>query len=223
MSPTRKQLKSELDTRICEFLKNSGIQKKQLVYEWKGWNEKNAIRLFQWFHEDLRMVLDKNDMPGIRLCIERILSWGGINKNKRNAGMFDDRFPKLLKQLDVQEGVLTANVIDARLSSWTKVLAAYAPDKFCIYDSRVAIALRFLFRDKDWFIPNPQGKNVQNTADKLGKGADPEGSYREYLTLLQNANPNDPGKYEKKLFMLGGVLAEMYAQNPNLWNQASNW
>lgn len=223
MSPIQ-QFKHDLDARIPEFLNNSGISKKRMAYEWKGWNEKNANRLFQWFHEDLKKALDKkNDKRGLKMCIERILSWGGINKNKKNANMFDKRFPKMLKQLDMQHGVLTTNVIDTRLSSWTKVLAAYDPSQFCIYDSRVAIALRFLFRDKNWFIPDPQGKNVKNAANKLGKGGDPEGSYREYTTLLQKASPDNPGKYEKKLFMLGGALVEMYAQDPNLWDHAANW
>ena len=227
MSPIKKN-KSGLDTRICVFLSNSGIQKEQLAYKWKGWNENNAVKLFSWFHKDLRAALDKDDDHEISLCIERILAWGGINKNKKNTKMIDERFPEMLRNLDIQDGNLNQEDIDDSLPSWTKVLAAYAPDEFCIYDSRVAIALRFLIRDKEWFIPYPYGQNTMAAYKELKKIFDkknwltPKESYWEYLDLLRNASPDNPGKYEKQLFMLGGVLAEMCATDPPRWNKALN-
>lgn len=224
MRPTQNQSIIDLDARINGFLKNSGIKKEQLAYKWKGWDETSSKKLFQMFHEDLRNALDNNVNPEISLCIERILAWGGINKNKKNAKMIDERFPNMLRKLDTQDGNLNQEDIDDSLPSWTKVLAAYAPDKFCIYDSRVAIALRFLIRDKEWFIPEPKGQNTQAAADALGNdnSLSAEQSYREYLDLLRNASPDNPGKYEKQLFMLGGVLAEMCATDPPRWNKALN-
>lgn len=214
---------TDLNARINTFLTNSGIQVNQLVYEWKGWDEVSACKLFQWFRDDLKKALDNQNTHEIQMCIERILSWGGINKTKKSANMFENSFPIFLLELHRRNGNLDRDLIDTRLPSWTKVLAAYDPEQFCIYDSRVAIALRFLFRNDNWFIPSPQRNDARHLANTIGRGSEPIETYRDYLTLLRNACPGNPGSYEKKLFMLGGVLTDMHANFPNLWAQAAQW
>lgn len=212
-----------LNTRINSFLNHSGIQANQLDYEWNGWDEGHACKLFQWFRDDLREALDKKNMHEIQMCIERILSWGGINKNKKIVNMFKNHFSVLLLELHRRNGALDRDLIDMRLPSWTKVLAAYDPEQFCIYDSRVAIALRFLFRKDNWFIPVSQKTNAGLLASTMGRGSEPIETYLDYLDLLRNASPGNPGTYEKKLFMLGGVLTDMYANNPDQWKDATDW
>ena len=196
----------------------------QLSYEWKGWDETHACRLFQWFHDDLMEALAQNNMHEIRMCIERILVWGGINKTPKTANMFEYRLPCLLRKLHDRHGVLSRELMDDSISSWTKVLAAYDPKKFCIYDSRVAIALSFLFRNRIWFIPWSYDNDLTNAIqDNVPENDNKYQDYLIYSELVRNADPDNPGKYERKLFMLGGVLKEMNAANPNLWVQAVNW
>lgn len=137
------------------------------------------------------------------------------------------------------------------LASWTKILAAYKPEEFWIYDSRVAIALRFLnqFLEKkyaqqkrgDWYTPVPKKDDDDGDTsylqEKIGKGVYTDDSrekqakrcYQDYCDLLRktgriehdrNAAGADAANLkssdeissscEKKLFMLGGLLNDLY-------------
>ena len=119
------------------------------------------------------------------------------------------------------------------LASWTKVLAAYKPDKFCIYDSRVAISLRFLnillpvdkrFARGDWYTPAPnKDDDTKNLQKGIGPGVNTEfatttkyasACYQEYCNFINNQIINDrtiaPKYFEKRLFVLGGLLNDLY-------------
>jgi hypothetical protein len=113
------------------------------------------------------------------------------------------------------------------LETWTKVLAAYDPARFWIYDARVALALLFLSRcgilaNYSWFIPKPSSKNIQRICEEINNNnlnaedADPKESYRRYLDILLRQEPNGRGRletashFEKKLFMLGGAIRDRY-------------
>lgn len=79
-----------------------------------------------------------------------------------------------------------------RIASWSKILAAFMPGTYCIYDSRVANALSSEFekagKQDYWTIPSPRGGNL-----KKGQYDVPECYYR-YHTLLQSL----AGKQEVK-------------------------
>lgn len=95
----------------------------------------------------------------------------------------------------------------SRIAFWSKVLAAYQPGVFFIYDSRVAIALSFISLVLDstcyWIIPNDPGATINNksfirfegmsirnaiqanlNARQINIGADPNSCYHLYLELL---------------------------------------
>lgn len=111
------------------------------------------------------------------------------------------------------------------LGTWTKVLAAYDPRRFWIYDARVALALRFLHVDNySWYMPNPYSPYITELVSNShpnhqlnNDDATALDSYRQYLTLLlsQELNGNHSkirtaSHFEKRLFMLGGVLRDRY-------------
>ena len=244
---------ADLDARINTFLNNSGISPRRLIYNWKEESETDAVFRFQRYHACISEALQNDSHSQLKCCIESILAWGNISVAKETRERYSailfglNAFGRSRFTITVGEQELTIdpscpicyefikttsgklnrpkNNPPTRLSAWTKILAAYDPTRFCIYDSRVAIALRFLFRGDKWFIPDQYNNNNHTIplAATIGRGTEPEESYRDYLTLLQNACPGNPGTYEKKLFMLGGVLTDMYANNPNLWIQASGW
>lgn len=122
------------------------------------------------------------------------------------------------------------------LASWTKILAAYKPDEFWIYDSRVAIALRFLNQflrktytptryESEWYTPAPKTSDGDGDTRKLqkiiGEGAYASANrrihasrcYQDYCNLLKKNN--NPSLLEKKLFMLGGLLNDLSELNAN--------
>ena len=111
------------------------------------------------------------------------------------------------------------------LSGWTKVLAAYDNTRFWIYDSRVAIALSFLYRDINWYIPpandqggkHPQLVNIINAINSrregMGTTLSPEDSYCLYLRRM--GETQNPCHIEKLLFMLGGFLGNKCVDQNN--------
>ena len=59
--------------------------------------------------------------------------------------------------------------------------------KYFIYDSRVAIALKFLIREYDWFIPKRRNDVVGSYLRQVYKNALTESeSYVKYSELLSN-------------------------------------
>ena len=106
------------------------------------------------------------------------------------------------------------------LSTWTKVLAAYDPTRFWIYDARVALALRYLgYR---WFIPESRSHlKIMATIinEETPNLVNEYNSYNKYLSLLlqQETQRDSAAKiiqtashFEKRLFMLGGAIRDRY-------------
>lgn len=193
------QLINALNTGIRE---HPGLEHR-LVYCWRGMDAEATDHQFADFHQRLtRVVRRRNpDLELIRgIIVEIIHTWGGIS----NYTGLADRYPRLLLELDEDHPVSSPSVTP--VSSWSKVLAAYDPEQYNIYDSRVAAALRILIPDTRWFLPVPHGENRQALFGYLGRRGQlsQADSYALYLEMLHETG--DPLGYERKLFMFGGLL-----------------
>ena len=99
--------------------------------------------------------------------------------------------------------------------------------RFWIYDSRVAIALSFLYADEyNWYIPLANNAEASDLKDcinnRRGNAGDIEESYRLYLDLLKGMDHGTPERrssYEKKLFMLGGILTDYFTMTRKINNE----
>ena len=171
-----------------------------LDYNWRG-NDAAATDLrFAGFHRSLSRAVRRHHRNEIRDCvIEIVHDWGGIS----NYPGLADRYPDLLMDLDED------NPVDGRevtpISSWSKVLAAYRPELYNIYDTRVAVALRVLIPDFRCFLPPARGCR-EALIRHLGRASQlsQQDSYARYMELLHETG--DALGYERKLFMLGGLL-----------------
>ena len=171
-----------------------------LAYCWRGKDAATTDRDFADFHRRLtRAVQNKKRDTIEKIIVEIVHTWGGIN----NFTGLADRYPGLLLALDEDDPVSSQSVTP--LASWTKVLAAYKPERFNIYDSRVAAALRYLIPGTLWFLPPPR-ENRQTLFDHMGRRGQlsQKETYASYMRLLHETD--DPLGYERKLFMLGGLL-----------------
>lgn len=197
--PAGSPASSRLQEAVDGFLREHGLDGDALVYRWNGKGEEETDREFAEFHRRLEAAVREKRTDLIRdLVVEIVSVWGGIAAGRRLVR----EYPPMLLSLDEDEPIGD----ETRLATWTKVLAAYRPGKFCIYDSRVAVALRVLFPEKRWFLPAPR-ENRSALCGYLGTDGQmtPRESYAEYMRLL-NAT-GEPVRYERMLFMLGGLLA----------------
>ena len=195
--------KTPVSLRKCldDFMKENNISEDQLEYHWKRLTARETDQKFNEFHAALETAVRDKKEDEIRAVIKEISKWGGIHAREP---MLRDYSQKLL---DLDENKPIGS--EKRLASWTKVLAAYKPEKFCIYDSRVAFALRMLMRNKSWFLPPRRTKNNSYDHLKREKHMSPSESYDEYMRLLEGTGYPVKVKYERMLFMLGGVLLNM--------------
>lgn len=129
-----------------------------------------------------------------------VKEWGGIKTNSRNT---------LTAYAKLSANYLPQNI--SGVASWSKVLGIIDPDKFAIYDARVAVslnALQLLSKPETrYFFPYLQGRNniVGNSTKKIGFSQRPEfkkngelmknwqriprnETYTHYLELLDHAS-----------------------------------
>ena len=192
---------SPLQKRITDFCKKNNIGAQDLEYEWKGKNGQETDSLFREFNRDLTNAIEGGIINEIYNVIVQIIHvWGKIINYSASAA----RYSNAICNLDENDPIGT----EIRLPSWTKVLAAYNPKKFCIYDSRVVVALCVLFPEVKWFLTdsgNDQVKQIisfmkRKDSERLSA---PE-SYKKYMELLNDSK--DKVNLERQLFMLGGLL-----------------
>lgn len=126
--------------------------------------EDKTVGSFASFHDPIQHV--ETTEP-----VKRILDWGGIDRNVdqeiadyayyvNHIAMVNGLVEVLsLAQKHRPEETRRApgRITNWRISSWSKILAAYDPKRYFIYDSRVAIALSYislqLGLDVIWSIP----------------------------------------------------------------------
>lgn len=208
-------------------------------YEWNGKNEAQTVEDFRNLSEQLKSALgvDENHrFEAVKNAINAILDWGGItlgdnginqfideiqnvNRNYANIQPEDNNFDQEVSEI-LNRG---RNNNDWRISSWSKVLAAWKPGTFFIYDSRVAIGLSIVKPDVTWAIPSARGKNCLfgfiSTAIERNHALNLPDSYCSYLKFLHqfaNSNTIDLASYpdlqsrmahiEKLLFMIPEML-----------------
>jgi len=162
-----------------------------------------TVRLFHKFHDAL--ISAAGDRDQVLKIIELIVrEWGGIRNNKPAtlAAYADHLITGNLKKLFVTSGI----------SSKSKILAAWDPEQYFIYDSRVAIALQKLYSEKYKFhIPNPKiGENRKIQIKRLiGELKQSRGERVDYLGFCEGLrNTGHGSQLEKKLFILGKYIQE---------------
>ena len=202
----------DLLARLEQYARDESID---LTYRWKGKNAKDVDVLFSQWHNELvgvRTASPKASKGKLASVIDQILKWGGINRLK--AERRDHYVEK------IRLGISRGQEIDENtlLSSWTKILAAYEPEEYWIYDSRVAIALKTLVPEYDWFIPTRRNDSVGSFLRNRYTNALTEAeSYEKYLSLLSGVDARRRRSCEQKLFMLGGQItinAARHCSNP---------
>jgi hypothetical protein len=115
-----------------------------------------GIKLKQLIGHKLYILRKNNDPLFKDLCLWIIKDWGGIK------GANDDETFKCV--IDFLKGPLQSF---NRISSTSKVGSFLYPDKFIIYDARVAYSLNWIILSKDagkFYFPIPDGRNSRMTA-----------------------------------------------------------
>ena len=233
---------------ILERVRNNAdipdITNENLTYSWKGQNEQQAVAALNRFHTGFNNCIHYINSPRgaghnqemandkaqyLIIPIYHVLTWGLPHSGEQNRINLSVKYSRILLRIHAQRNDQTDNIVDVVLNritedtplpSWTKIVAAYDPTHFWIYDTRVAIALRFL--GYNWFIPNSTNnltaiKNHLN--DNNDSFLDEKNSYRRYLELLLQQGQNGQfgtdaistaGTFEKRLFMLGGAIRDRF-------------
>lgn len=183
--------------------------------------EAETVSEFNGYAIRLSEALEDNNNLGLTQVVDDILRWGGITNRT-----------KLVKDLskairDIKRDNIPDTEIDVilrkaknqsswRIASWSKILAAYKPGVFFIYDSRVAIALShmsYVLRQPEqewcfWQIPSPREEygNPNNANERRKQeafnnfkniecGNNRKSSipicYRQYLSLLNQWSNNN--------------------------------
>lgn len=90
------------------------------------------------------------------------------------------------------------------IASWSKVLSAFDPDNYFIYDSRVAVALNII-SPEEWYLPEEHGHTIVFALIKNGQNTRPQRkeSYKRYCESLRREGGRE---LERSLFMLGKML-----------------
>ncbi|MBR4664216.1 MAG: hypothetical protein IKO93_10115 [Lentisphaeria bacterium] len=165
--------------------------------------EEFTVRLFQKFHDAFQKAAGNKDRI-IEIINLIVAEWGGIRNNKpaKIETYANYLISNKLKKLAVTTGI----------ASKSKILAAWDPNQYYIYDSRVAIALQTLYFGKYKFsIPNPKTSEnrkaeIKEITGELKQSAGSRVRYCEFCEGLKNKGNGN--QLEKKLFMLGGYIEE---------------
>ena len=227
---------------IVDFFISKGWMETE--YSWAPPNEEpkseiETIYDFNRYSSDLRNALDRIDDPAsneiIHQSVSQILYWGRIT-NGNLVTDYTDAIQEVKREniTDIDSLLrIVGATANQRIASWTKILAAYEPGEFFIYDSRVAIALSFIFWKLGlpcfWQIPPPREKNINiqtATALKRWKNA----AYRTleercnrtsykakhsicyclYLQLLKKMAENDRIQEAYRSFKNGDIIRQAY-------------
>ena len=159
--------------------------------------EEFTVRLFQKFHDASQNAAGNRDRI-IEIINLIVYHWGGIHGNH------DETIERYADNLI--NGNLQEMEMDAGIASKSKILAAWNPEHYYIYDARVAIALQSLYFNIYRFnIPTPQG-NVDAVREELERSQGEKVTYPEFCVGLSNTGIGS--EWEKKLFMLGGYIEQ---------------
>lgn len=182
----------DLRRRLENYARDNNVN---LTYNWKRQNETQVNNSFFGWHQ--RMT-NANTEEEFREIIADIFHWGGVGSDRLKR-----HYAEKLHRRDTS----FESVKNTPLASWTKILAVYDPERYWIYDSRVAIALCILVDEYDWFIPKRRNDGVCMYFRRQHTNAlTAAESYERYLELLCAEDVQNRSSLEKKLFMLGGQI-----------------
>ena len=173
--------------------------------------EGGTVCLFRSFGRALHRTVETGNVDETVRVIADILYWGGIHGNKLETLLSYARQLHIIGMLPEDATNMAMEELYYRkrggIASWSKILAAWEPDIFFIYDANVAVALQTLYiRRYLFFLPPSEAEAVKtyyrNQFNNLGEAeyVDYRG-YCDELRRLGNGN-----HLEKRLFMLGRRL-----------------
>lgn len=200
----------DLRERIQNFTAECGID---TTYEWNGQNADSVNIDFANWHAAMSEAMERHDTAALENIVGEIFRWGGVG-SERLKKVYAQR----LRDQDTSVGASSVTP----LSSWSKVLAAYAPKKFFIYDSRVAIALKVLVPEYAWFLPRSRQTDGRRQLTACLRVNDRRAktqaeSYRNYLEILPEGQQLE---CERTLFMLGRNIDVTVAEK---WLTRHGW
>ena len=158
-------------------------------YDWNGKDEFYTILCFHRYSIWLNHGVETNDALSQISCITSVLGWGGVDQNitHRIPDFYKglqtvsreqiNDYDSILKQgiAQINNNTDTIRNDDYRISSWSKILAAYQPGKLFIYDSRVALALSYISSivklPRFWAIPDSRIGKSDTKESKAKKQA----------------------------------------------------
>ena len=164
-------------------------------------NEQETVRLFSSYSIILRNSLERRLTISTEASLGSILKWGGIPKWETLCKKYSKQITALKKEKSIKTALaIGKNGSDWRIASWSKILSAYKPGEYFIYDSRVAIALSYIWlklkKECFWQIPPfflPEEdkkvfKEIKKAISKSKKGKKAkkmDSCYQEYIELLE--------------------------------------
>lgn len=175
----------------------------------------NINRTYSDWHERL-----PTDPEGV---ITEILNWGFGERNDDDRRMMINRYynsiSQLLQNVPGQDNIVQIDQLLFQrrgnlftqswnnIASWSKVLAAYNPDNFFIYDSRVAMALNIIDNECGWYLPAGKGHNIVLAIIKQNQTRGQVRTLKEsYRCYCESLRQHGGVTLERQLFMLGKML-----------------
>ncbi len=222
---------ADIETLIDSCRDEHNISKEALIYDWplsskkmkrldqylKGINAKEigtedgTILLFQNFGQALRKAVKAGIIKETAKVISDILYWGGINGNKQETLESYARQLQIITILSDKDLEIAMEEFyyskQGGIASWSKILAAWEPKSYFIYDANVAVALQTLYAGRYLFyLPPSESAAVKDYYDNIinNLSGEEQVDYHDYCEALRlTGNGNH---LEKQLFMLGRRL-----------------
>lgn len=215
---------------IDKFQKDNQIQ--SLDYNWGGelWKvigevagksfehltcEDFTQKLFLNFHDKLISAVNNQNENDIIKTIQLIVGeWGGIHFDDESETL--QSYVEWLLDYDAAQQYSDNDLLPNHwngISSWSKILAALKLGEYFIYDSRVAAVLQILLgKSNKIYLPLSQAKGTKNLIQKIkAKHIEKEKlTYTDYCKMLKDTGNGN--HIEKQLFMLGGYLSQLSAE-----------
>ena len=181
------------------------------------WPRREPVPFDQTFEKRKELSKTFNSETQMRklLATQMVKTWGGIRRGSVSA--IDEMAAEVPEQL-IKRGLI-------RVASWSKVIALHDPEKFLIYDARVAFAINIILYKSgsiETYFPMPLSQNshlkkaakslvgfrLKSGASKIINGLD---FYSAYLLLARTVAQKigrPPWQIEMALFARGPELAK---------------
>lgn len=117
--------------------------------EYGAKDEATTVREFSEYSNQLCNACINNNQLNVEQAILDILVWGGFRDNNSEPADFTNAILNVYETQDIMQNdyrflLRQGHGITTRISFWSKILSAYKPGVYFIYDSRVALALSYI-------------------------------------------------------------------------------